>query len=100
MCTYNITLNDTLVEKVRPAFADDNALQQWMQEQVAVALEHFLENIKSEQPMMVSESQTSAYTELRTGQSRSDARHLFRIPGYHPFEEFAEALESAVERKL
>lgn len=23
-----------------------------------------------------------------------------RIPGYHPFEEFAEALEAAVERKL
>ena len=100
MCTYNITLNDKLVEKVRPAFADDMALQQWMQEQVAAALEHFLENIKSEQHMMVSESLTSAYAELKTWQSHPDARHLFRVPGYHPFEEFAEALESAVERKL
>ena len=34
MCSYNITLSDTLVEKVRPSFADDNALQLWLQQQV------------------------------------------------------------------
>ena len=96
MCTYNITLNDTLIEKVRPAFADDNALQQWMQEQVSAALELFLKDTKSERHT----SLTTASDELNSGQSRPDARHLFRIPGYHPFEEFAEALESAVERKL
>ena len=33
MCSYNITLSDTLVEKVRPSFADDNALQLWLQHQ-------------------------------------------------------------------
>ena len=34
MFSYNITLSDTLVEKVRPSFADDNALQLWLQQQV------------------------------------------------------------------
>ena len=34
MCSYNITLSDTLVEKVRPSFTDDNALQLWLQQQV------------------------------------------------------------------
>ena len=34
MCSYNITLSDTLVEKVRPSFADDNALQLWLQQQM------------------------------------------------------------------
>lgn len=34
MCSYNITLSDTLVEKVRPSFADDNAMQLWLQQQV------------------------------------------------------------------
>ena len=34
MCSYNITLSETLVEKVRPSFADDNALQLWLQQQV------------------------------------------------------------------
>ena len=40
MCSYNITLSDTLVEKVRPSFADDKALEQWLQKQ----LEEFLLN--------------------------------------------------------
>ena len=34
MCSYNITLSDTLVEKLRPSFADDNVLQLWLQQQV------------------------------------------------------------------
>lgn len=34
MCSYNITLNDTLVEKVRPSFADDQALTLWLQQQI------------------------------------------------------------------
>ena len=34
MCSYNITLSDALVEKVRPSFADDNALQLWLQQQM------------------------------------------------------------------
>lgn len=34
MCSYNITLDDTLVEKVRPSFSDDNALKLWLQRQM------------------------------------------------------------------
>jgi hypothetical protein len=34
MCTYNISLDDTLVEKVRPSFADDQALTLWLQQQM------------------------------------------------------------------
>ncbi|MBR7022517.1 MAG: hypothetical protein IKI09_03475 [Bacteroidales bacterium] len=34
MCSYNITLDDTLVEKVRPSFADDQALTLWLQQQM------------------------------------------------------------------
>lgn len=34
MCSYNITLSDTLVEQVRPSFADDKALEQWLQQQM------------------------------------------------------------------
>ena len=38
MCSYNITLSDTLVEKVRPSFADDEALALWLQEQIEALL--------------------------------------------------------------
>ena len=34
MCTYYITLNDSLVAQARPAFANDDALQQWLQKQL------------------------------------------------------------------
>ena len=34
MCSYNITLSNDLVEKVRPSFADDQALQLWLQQQM------------------------------------------------------------------
>ena len=34
MCSYNITLSDTLVEKVRPSFDDDKALELWLQRQI------------------------------------------------------------------
>ena len=42
MCSYNITLNDALVEKVRPSFANDEALEQWLQQQIeAVLIEYY-----------------------------------------------------------
>lgn len=42
MCSYNITLNDSLVEKVRPAFADDQALTLWLQQQIEVLLNYYV----------------------------------------------------------
>ena len=34
MCSYNITLNDTIVERIRPSFANDKALELWLQQQI------------------------------------------------------------------
>ena len=34
MCSYNITLDETLVDKIRPSFADDEALELWIQQQL------------------------------------------------------------------
>ena len=34
MCSYNITLDDTLVQKAKPSFADDKALKKWLQQQI------------------------------------------------------------------
>lgn len=80
MCTYNITLNDTLVEKARPAFADDKALQSWLQEQVSIVLERYLNTrmeSKSAQQGMIEESLTTAFDELYSGQAKKNARGLF-----------------------
>lgn len=34
MCTYSFTFDDTTVDQVRQAFADDTSMQQWMQHQL------------------------------------------------------------------
>ncbi len=34
MCTYNISLNDSLVAQARPSFASDDAMQQWLQKRL------------------------------------------------------------------
>ena len=41
MCSYTITLDDTIVEKVRPSFADDQALTLWLQQQMEELLLHY-----------------------------------------------------------
>ena len=38
MCTYNITLNDNLVERARPAIGADTDISQWMQRQMEALL--------------------------------------------------------------
>jgi hypothetical protein len=38
MCTYNISVDDALMERVRPAFADNAAIGRWMQAQIETLL--------------------------------------------------------------
>lgn len=38
MCTYKITLSDTLVEKARPAIGNETDITQWMQQQLETLL--------------------------------------------------------------
>ena len=38
MCSYNITLEDALVEKIRPSFANDEELELWLKQQLEALL--------------------------------------------------------------
>ncbi len=38
MCTYQISIDDSLMERVRPAFEDNAAITTWMQSQMEVLL--------------------------------------------------------------
>lgn len=46
VCTFNITLDDALLERVRPAFASEDALREWMTGKI----ETLLLNYNSESP--------------------------------------------------
>ena len=81
MCTYNITLNDKLVEKARPAFVDENAFQRWLQEHVSAALELIASgqyDSTAKQQALVKESLTKAFDELHSEQAKKNARSLFK----------------------
>ncbi len=38
MCTYSITFKDSLIDRVKPAFVDEEAIMSWMQQQMEVIL--------------------------------------------------------------
>ena len=46
MCTYNISISDAVVEDVRPAFADDDSLSQWLQQQMELLLIQYATSLK------------------------------------------------------
>ena len=41
MCTYNITLNDELVKQTRSSFANEDAMDKWLQQQIEMILSDF-----------------------------------------------------------
>ena len=45
MCTYSISVDDTLMERVRPAFSDNEAIEAWMQSQMDILLMQLAESL-------------------------------------------------------
>lgn len=45
MCTYKITLEDDLMERVRPAFSSEDALLRWMTENMKSLLVNFSKSL-------------------------------------------------------
>ena len=46
MCTYNISISDAVIDGVRPAFADDDALSRWLQQQIELLLIQYATSLK------------------------------------------------------
>ncbi|MBR3491029.1 MAG: hypothetical protein IKH44_01850 [Bacteroidales bacterium] len=46
MCTYNISISDAVIEDVRPAFADDDSLSRWLQQQMELLLIQYATSLK------------------------------------------------------
>lgn len=45
MCTYSISVDDTILERVKPALPDDKAVEAWMQSQVDILLLQLAETV-------------------------------------------------------
>ena len=46
MCTYNISISDEVIDDVRPAFADEDSLSRWLQQQVEMLLIQYATSLK------------------------------------------------------
>ncbi len=46
MCTYNISISDSVIDGVRPAFADEDALSRWLQQQMELLLIQYATTLK------------------------------------------------------
>ena len=46
MCTYNISISDEVIEDVRPAFADEDSLSRWLQQQMDLLLIQYATSLK------------------------------------------------------
>ena len=47
MCTYNISVSDSLMERIRPAFSSEEAVERWLQQQMNIVLLEFASKQKS-----------------------------------------------------
>ena len=48
MCGYYITINDSIIEKVRPSFVNEKDLEQWLQQQMEQLLLGFYARQKTQ----------------------------------------------------
>lgn len=53
MCTFNLTMNDALVEAVRPTFKTREAINEWLQNQATLLLQQIVARQNSKEAVAV-----------------------------------------------
>ena len=89
MCTFNLTMNDTVVEAVRPTFKTKEAINEWLQNQATLLLQQIVARQNSKEAVTVASpvKEHSAWV-----QSMAKYRCLA------PMDDKAEKLDSLDER--
>ena len=49
MCTYSISISDEVIEDVRSAFADEDSLSRWLQQQMELLLIQYATSLKKKE---------------------------------------------------
>ena len=73
MCTYSISVDDSVLERVKPALPNDEAVEAWMQSQMDILLLRLADslslNTQSEDGLDSSAQRIALIHELHTSQS-------------------------------
>ena len=73
MCMYKISIDDALLERARPAFADNVEIGQWMQSQIEALLRQMADrNTAVEKDMTVEEAYDLVCKDLKDIYGLSD----------------------------
>ena len=75
MCTFNITIDDALLERVRPAFGSEDALQLWVTERVKAMLQSY-GNSQSTPPCAYAEEEMYSIVKNRLQKLEDGAAEL------------------------
>lgn len=89
MCTFNLTMNDALVEAVRPTFKTKEAVNEWLQKQATLLLQQIVVRQNS---MELNHKVTTAKEHSAWVQSMAKYRRL------SPMDDKAAMLDSLDER--
>ena len=54
MCTFSISVDDTLMDSVRSSFADNEAIRNWMQSQIVLLLQQMSTDMTQPQKQKLS----------------------------------------------
>ena len=66
MCTYKISIDDALLERVRPAFADNEEIGSWMQSQIEMILDQLAQDMPAvEKDLTVEEAYEMVCKEVK-----------------------------------
>ncbi len=83
MCTRTIRINDTLMERVKPIFPNDQALQTWLEEQLESALIRFASQKRPAPPCSYSDEEMYSIVKQRLQSlEEGSAKH---VDGYEVF---------------
>lgn len=80
MCTYSITLNDELIKQTRSSFENEDAMDNWLQQQVEALLSDFnakqqiIVNARKAIEAMRSQSEQSGNSEMSLDEINSEIR--------------------------
>ena len=75
MCTYNIAIDDAVMEEVRPHFAGDAAMQSWIEKVLHQALKKYAAQFKAQ----TATNGDSVYKQVKALESDPDG--LFKLGG-------------------
>lgn len=54
MCSYNFTIDDMMIDRIRPSFRDDSAIYAWLHKQLVQAIDQLSSQLAN-QPVKVSD---------------------------------------------